>query len=152
MIFVDTGPFLARHLRNDQLHAKASRAWKDLGRSRSPLVTSNFVLDETFTLLARRASYAFAADRAEVIYSSRILTFLRPDSPDEQAALVLFRKRADQGVSCTDWFAFERLEDFRAATEKEFLRRKLLEFGGNIKRTAERIELQRSNLYMKLDR
>jgi DNA-binding NtrC family response regulator len=52
----------------------------------------------------------------------------------------------------TDWFAFARLEDFRAATEKEFLRRKLLEFGGNIKRTAENIELQRSNLYKKLDR
>ncbi|HEB52340.1 MAG TPA: sigma-54-dependent Fis family transcriptional regulator [bacterium] len=52
----------------------------------------------------------------------------------------------------TDWFAFQRLEDFRAATEKEFLRRKLIEFGGNIKRTAENIELQRSNLYKKLDR
>jgi two-component system nitrogen regulation response regulator NtrX len=52
----------------------------------------------------------------------------------------------------TDWFAYERLEDFRAATEKEFLRRKLLEFGGNIKRTAENIQLQRSNLYKKLDR
>ncbi|MBX3461589.1 MAG: sigma-54-dependent Fis family transcriptional regulator [Planctomycetes bacterium] len=56
---------------------------------------------------------------------------------------------SDGGV---DWFAFEKLEDFRAATEKEFLRRKLLEFGGNIKRTAERIDLQRSNLYKKLDR
>ena len=52
----------------------------------------------------------------------------------------------------TDWFGFARLEDFRAATEKEFLRRKLIEFGGNIKRTAENIELQRSNLYKKLDR
>jgi len=52
----------------------------------------------------------------------------------------------------TDWFAFQRLEDFRGATEKEFLRRKLLEFGGNIKRTAENIQLQRSNLYKKLDR
>lgn len=52
----------------------------------------------------------------------------------------------------TDWFGYARLEDFRAATEKEFLRRKLLEFGGNIKRTAENIELQRSNLYKKLDR
>jgi len=51
-----------------------------------------------------------------------------------------------------DWFAYARLEDFRGATEKEFLRRKLLEFGGNIKRTAENIELQRSNLYKKLDR
>lgn len=52
----------------------------------------------------------------------------------------------------TDWFGYARLEDFRAATEKEFLRRKLLEFNGNIKRTAENIELQRSNLYKKLDR
>ena len=51
-----------------------------------------------------------------------------------------------------DWFAYAQLEDFRGATEKEFLRRKLLEFGGNIKRTAENIELQRSNLYKKLDR
>ncbi len=52
----------------------------------------------------------------------------------------------------TDWFEFEKLEDFRAATEKEFLRRKLLENNGNIKRTAERIQLMRSNLYKKLDR
>ncbi len=52
----------------------------------------------------------------------------------------------------TDWFRFDKLDDFRAATEKEFLRRKLLEFGGNIKRTAEHIELQRSNLYKKLER
>ena len=58
--------------------------------------------------------------------------------------------RSEEGAA--DWFAFARLEDFRAATEKEFLRRKLLEFGGNIKRTAENIELQRSNLYKKLDR
>ena len=42
--------------------------------------------------------------------------------------------------------------DFRGATEKEFLRRKLIENNGNIKRTAERIELMRSNLYKKLDR
>ena len=40
----------------------------------------------------------------------------------------------------------------RGATEKEFLRRKLREFSGNIKRTAENIQLQRSNLYKKLDR
>ena len=58
--------------------------------------------------------------------------------------------RSSEGQS--DWFAFARLEDFRAATEKEFLRRKLVEFGGNIKRTAENIQLQRSNLYKKLDR
>jgi two-component system nitrogen regulation response regulator NtrX len=52
----------------------------------------------------------------------------------------------------TDWFALATLDAFRDATEKEFIRRKLLENGGNIKRTAERIELQRSNLYKKLEK
>jgi DNA-binding NtrC family response regulator len=56
------------------------------------------------------------------------------------------------GDGSVDWFAFDRIEDFRAATEKEFLRRKLLQFGGNIKRTAEHIDLMRSNLYKKLER
>jgi DNA-binding NtrC family response regulator len=69
---------------------------------------------------------------------------------DLQAALTPAPTRDEAGA--TDWFRFAKLEDFRNATEKEFLRRKLIEFGGNIKRTAENIELQRSNLYKKLDR
>ena len=68
----------------------------------------------------------------------------------EGAATPAATRRSADGEP--DWFAYARLEDFRAATEKEFLRRKLLEFGGNIKKTAENIELQRSNLYKKLDR
>ena len=41
---------------------------------------------------------------------------------------------------------------FRATAEREFIRRKLSENSGNIKRTAERIKIQRSNLYKKLER
>ena len=106
MIFVDTGAFLARYVSNDQFHAKARRAWKDLEKAKSPLFTSSFVLDETFTLLARRTSYAFAADRAEAAYASSVLTVLRPDPADEQAALALFRKLGDQEVSFTDCVSF----------------------------------------------
>jgi two-component system nitrogen regulation response regulator NtrX len=51
-----------------------------------------------------------------------------------------------------DFFALPTLEEFRNATEREFIRRKLEENGGNIKRTAERIGIQRSNLYKKLER
>ena len=51
-----------------------------------------------------------------------------------------------------DFFAVPSLEEFRAGTEREFIRRKLEENGGNIKRTAERIGIQRSNLYKKLER
>jgi len=106
VIFVDTGPFLARHVAKDQFHVKATRAWKAAAESGASLPTSSFVLDETFTLLGRHTSYAFAADRAEATLASRVLTILRPDLRDETTALALFRKLADQEVSFTDCISF----------------------------------------------
>lgn len=51
-----------------------------------------------------------------------------------------------------EFFGLPTLEEFRGATEREFIRRKIEENGGNIKRTAETIKIQRSNLYKKLER
>ncbi|PYI80669.1 MAG: hypothetical protein DME26_21090 [Verrucomicrobia bacterium] len=70
MIFIDTGAFLARYLSRDQHHKAATALWEKIRAERELCVTSNFVLDETFTLLARRASYSFAAEKARVIYAS----------------------------------------------------------------------------------
>lgn len=42
------------------------------------------------------------------------------------------------------------ISDFRDAAEAAFLRRKLIEFDGNISRMSESIDLQRSNIYAKL--
>ena len=58
----------------------------------------------------------------------------------------------NQLPSDMEFFGLGTLEEFRAATEKEFIRRKIEENGGNIKRTAETIRIQRSNLYKKLER
>jgi uncharacterized protein len=55
MIFVDTSAFLARYLTNDQHHRAALAIWRDLERPEARLYTSSFVLDETLTLLGRRA-------------------------------------------------------------------------------------------------
>ena len=106
MIFIDTGAFLARYLRNDQYHTSAVAIWKKLTSSQENCVTSNFVLDETFTLLGRRAGYGFAVQRAKNIYASLALTICRPDREDEINALQLFGKYADQQVSFTDCISF----------------------------------------------
>lgn len=58
------------------------------------------------TLLARRAGYAFAAQRARVIYSSNIISILRPTVEDEAAGIELFDKYSDQSVSFTDCISF----------------------------------------------
>ncbi len=81
-------------------------AWSDIERSRSRCFTSSFILDETFTLLGRRSSNSFAADRARALLNSAALSILRPDADDEERAIELFAKFADQQVSFTDCISF----------------------------------------------
>lgn len=106
MIFIDTGAFLARYLPRDEHHRKATRSWKALVRREWKCFTSNFVLDETLTSLARRSSYSFAAERGGTLYASKALQILRPTPDDEHEALLLFEKYADQEVSFTDCVSF----------------------------------------------
>lgn len=106
MILIDTGAFLARYIDRDQHHDEAIAFWHELARIRTPCFTSNLVLSETLTLLARRTDYRFAAERAHQLYSSNVLQILRPDASDESAAIVLFEKYADQHVSFCDCVSF----------------------------------------------
>jgi len=106
MIFIDTGAFIARFLIRDQHHEKSLAKWEKLQKSKKKCFTSNFVLDETFTLLGRWVNYDFAADKANNIYTSNAFTILRPELEDELAALKYFKKYADQKVSFTDCISF----------------------------------------------
>lgn len=106
MIFIDTGALLARYFARDQYHETAIAFWDKIRRKKEPCFTSNFVLHETFTLLARRAGYPFAAERARKIYASHYMTILRPSKEDEIRALEYFEKFAEHKVSFTDCISF----------------------------------------------
>lgn len=106
MIFIDTGAFLGRLIERDQHHSAAIAFWSELSQSAVPCFTSNLVLTETLTLLARRTSYRFAATQALYLYGSRVLHILRPTHAEEMDAISWFDKFADQGVSFTDCVSF----------------------------------------------
>ena len=106
MIFIDTGAFLARYSERDQHHKTARRAWKELSKRKWRYYTSNFVLDETFTLLARRTNYLFAVERARIMMTSDVLNILRPSHEEELEAIEYFDKYSDQKVSFTDCTSF----------------------------------------------
>lgn len=112
MIFIDTGAFLARYVKRDQHHAKAVAFWEELNRDNVSCFTSNLVLNETLTLLGRRANYAFAAERGRHLYSSSVLQVLRPDANDEAAAIFLLEKYADQSISFCDCVSFVLMRRF----------------------------------------
>jgi two-component system nitrogen regulation response regulator NtrX len=71
--------------------------------------------------------------------------------PAAEAERLMSRKPAEGAVK--DPFAeCETFEQFKEESEKMFLERKLLENDGNIKRTAERLNMMRSNLYKKIEK
>jgi predicted nucleic acid-binding protein len=106
VIYIDTGAFLARYLSHDQHHRGAIIFWDEIRKNRETCFTSNFVLDETFTLLGRRTGYEFAAQRASNIYASKLLTILRPNREDEIKAIEFFQRYSDHNVSFTDCISF----------------------------------------------
>lgn len=118
MIFVDTGPLLARYLTRDARHGHATRGFARIAHESLPCCTSSFVLDETFTLLGRHAGHAFAAARARAIYASDAFSVLRPGIDEELEAVELLENFAEQSVSFTDCVSFALMR--RARIEHAF--------------------------------
>ena len=114
-LLIDTGAFFAQRNPSDEHHERATRGFADLAHSSVLLYSTEHVLDETLTLLARRESYAYAAEAGEELLSSRALRWLDATASDWTTALKLMRKYADQGVSFTDCisFALMKREDIR---------------------------------------
>ena len=111
MIFVDTGPIVARYLKNDQHHSRAISTWNSLEKNESePLVITSLVLAETANLLAKRASPAFSAARATNILRSNVFQLIRPVLEIEEQALGFMERLSDQGVSFTDCVSFAAMK------------------------------------------
>lgn len=90
-LFVDTGAFVAKEIAGDQFHRVAREGWNEVERRGLRLVSSEHVLDESATLIARRSNYAFAAEWGRDAMESGI-EWLRAEEQDWAKALVLMRK------------------------------------------------------------
>jgi two-component system nitrogen regulation response regulator NtrX len=72
--------------------------------------------------------------------------------PATEAQRLMSPKKAADGGEVDAFAECETFEEFKNVSEKQFLERKLLENNGNIKRTAERLQMMRSNLYKKIEK
>ncbi len=110
MIYIDTGAFIARYIEKDQYHKEAVGYWRKLKKQTQKIFTSNFIIDETITLLGRRAGNKFAAERGRNIIFSNTIEILRPQKDDELKALDIFEKYKDQKISYTDCISFTLMQ------------------------------------------
>jgi len=105
-VFVDTGGFKAIIDPKDEFHSRAVKIWKRLEKQKAVLVTSNYVLDETFTLLRARCGFKTAIDFKKVLAaSSPVIQVIRVTVADEADAWRWFGKNWSK-LSFTDCVSF----------------------------------------------
>jgi len=99
MIFVDTGAWYASAVPNDVNH-QAANGW--LEGNVAPLVTTDYVLDETLTLLKMRGHLARALQVGEMLFAGELAEVVLVTDDDIQQAWRTFRRFQDKGWSFTD--------------------------------------------------
>lgn len=105
-IFIDTGAFLALANLADQYHEAAVRCFETLRASSVLFVTTNFVLDETYTRLKKKAGLRVAVAFGEKIKSSRQIRIFSVEGTLEKMAWEIFQRYSDQPFSYTDCTSF----------------------------------------------
>lgn len=102
MIFADTGAFVALIRQKDENHPAA----REFLVSRPTLVTTDYVVDETVTLLLTRVGRKAAERFLDAVQHSRFVRLEMVGSLGFQEAANLFRSHRDKTWSFTDCASF----------------------------------------------
>ena len=112
-IFVDTSGFYALLVKTDDQHAAASAVLREARRRKRRFVTSDYVLDETATLLKARGKTHLLAEFFETVQKSRACRIDWTDPERFRAVQEFFLKHADQAWSFTDCLSFRLMKELR---------------------------------------
>ena len=120
MIFVDTSAFLALENRQDSHHSRALHFKDDCLKRGHPLITSDYVLDESYTIIRLRASHTLSVQFGENLRKSRLIRieYLTPEIIEK--AWRLFKTFSDHDFSFTDCTSFALMERLHISTAFTF--------------------------------
>jgi uncharacterized protein len=112
MIFVDTGAWYASAVPDDDNHQSA-RQW--LESNAQPLLTTDYVVDETLTLLKRRGHTPLALEMGEALFTGELAEIVLISEDDVRQAWRTFRQFRDKDWSFTDCTSKVVIERLRVA-------------------------------------
>ena len=112
MIFVDTGAWFASVITSDPNHS-AAQAW--LNSNIAPLLTTDYVVDETLTLLRARRHHTKARWLGERFFNSQLGAIYHLTEDDLRRAWETFRDFDDKEWSFTDCASRVVIEKFNIA-------------------------------------
>ena len=105
-IFADANGWIALNSKRDQGHDTAVRMNKALLEKGHRYVTTNFVLDETYTGLLMKVGHFAAVDFGERIRGTQTVQVIRITEELEKEAWNLFKHYSDKEFSFTDCTSF----------------------------------------------
>jgi len=110
-VFVDTGAWFAWLDRADPDHERVIPCFE---QNRPRLVTSNYVLDETVTLLRFHLGFETAKQFGDLAFEHALCRVERVRAADEAEAWDIFKRFSDQEYSFTDCTSFAIMERLKA--------------------------------------
>ena len=128
MVFVDTSAFFAIENERDRHHAAALDMRHQLMARGERLVTSDYILDEVYTLIRMRVTHRAAVEFGETILASRFFQIEPVSRTDFEAAWRIFRRYDDKAFSFTDCTTFALMERLNIRSAFAF-DRNFLEYG-----------------------
>jgi len=109
LLFVDTWGWCAIANPRETLHQQVKQTMDVLLESGSHLVTTNFILDETYTLIRFRIHHQASLElyqRIEYLAAEMLLKVIHITPELEQAAWRIFQRYSDKDFSFTDCTSF----------------------------------------------
>ena len=104
--FIDTSGWCAVYDKSDKYHAAAFSFWQSAAAKLGVLYTSDYIMDETLTLLNIRINHAAAVEFGRTILSSKVVKVIPVTKPRWEEAWKLFVKYRDKDFSFTDCTSF----------------------------------------------
>ena len=112
-IFIDTSGFYAMLASDDDRHAEAAKIVATARKRKRGFVTSDYVLDETATLLKARGKTHLLATFFDRLDRSQACHIEWTDSERFHDVRAYFLKHADQEWSFTDCLGFRLMSELR---------------------------------------
>lgn len=110
-IFIDTSGFFALLTTRDRHHTQARRILQQAAKSQRRLVSTDYVLDETATLLVARGVPHLAAPFFQRVFDSQACAVHWTDAAQFAIVQDFFLKHVDQEWSFTDCASFCVMRD-----------------------------------------
>jgi predicted nucleic acid-binding protein len=117
-VFVDTSALYAVMDRDDRFHSRAAATWKELVRRAEPLVTSNYVLVETFALVQRRLGMEAVRTFSDHLQPMLTITWVGED--DDRTAMSALAAADRRALSLVDCVSFHVMRNARIRTAFAF--------------------------------